>query len=70
MVVLAIYGIYGCMQFMKWQSESKVPTVGIRSAYEMGVVSNYRFYREAEGILVEGYRKARFAFSWKSVANF
>lgn len=35
----------------------KIPVVGVRSKLEAGLVSNFRFYRNAEAILVEGYTK-------------
>ena len=37
--------------------KSKTPTVGIRSAFEVGLISNFHFYQNAEAILAEGYAK-------------
>lgn len=34
----------------------KVPVVGVKSLWEPIVVSNFRFFRQAEDVLVEGYR--------------
>jgi hypothetical protein len=34
----------------------KVPVFGIKSLWEPIVVSNFRFFRHAEDVLVEGYR--------------
>ena len=36
--------------------EPIVPLVGVRSKMEPSIVSNFRFYRHAETILVEGYQ--------------
>ena len=44
-------GIQGRLQ------KSKIPTVGIRYPFEIGLISNFRFYQNAEAILVEGYAK-------------
>ena len=38
-------------------TEPNIPLVGVRSQVEAGIVSNFRFYRHAETILVEGYQK-------------
>ena len=51
----------GCMLAIKkmllWRSEMKVPTVGVRSYFESGIFSNYRFYKDAEAVLLDGYGK-------------
>ena len=58
---LLALSIYGCNTIVTRYSESKIPIVGIKSVFEVGLVSNYRFYRDAEAILVEGYNKVRTA---------
>ena len=35
--------------------KSNIPTVGVRSKLEAGLISNFRFYKNAEAILLEGY---------------
>lgn len=49
--------LHGCMKTVGWLRKPKVPTVGIRSVFEAGAISNFRFYRNAEAILAEGYTK-------------
>ena len=44
-----------------WISQSKVPVVGVHSIFELGLVSNYRFYKNAEAILLDGYTKVSLA---------
>ena len=40
-----------------WISQSRIPVVGVRSVFELGLVSNLRFYKNAEAILLDGYTK-------------
>ena len=50
----------------------KIPTVGIKSKLEAGLVSNFRFYKNAEAILVEGYAKVGFrrhCLQWDSLST-
>ncbi len=49
--------LYGCMLLVSLFYVPKIPVVGVRSKLEAGLVSNFRFYRNAEAILVEGYTK-------------
>ena len=49
--------LHGCMAFVGWLRASKVPTVGKRSVFEAGIISNFRFYKNAQAVLVEGYTK-------------
>lgn len=48
---------YGSIALLRWRSEFKAPTVGVSSSLEAKFISNYRFYREAEAILADGYRR-------------
>ncbi len=48
---------YGSISLLRWRSEFKAPTVGVSSRLEAKFISNYRFYREAEAILADGYRR-------------
>lgn len=36
------------------------PLVGVKSKVEAGVISNYRFYRYAQAILLEGYLRVMY----------
>lgn len=47
----------GCVAIVRWLRQSKVPMVGTRSVFEAGIISNFRFYKNAEAVLVEGYTK-------------
>ena len=49
--------VHGCMLVVSLFYDSKFPVVGVRSKLEAGLVSNFRFYRNAEAILVEGFTK-------------
>lgn len=42
---------------------SKIPTVGSQSIFEAGIISNFRFYKHAEAVLVEGYTKVHLKIS-------
>ena len=58
--LLAI-GLYACLLLRLCFLEPKIPLVGVRSRFEAGMVSNYRFYKDAETVLLEGYAKVRTA---------
>ena len=45
-----------------WISQSKIPVVGVHSIFELGLVSNLRFYKNAEAILLDGYTKVSLSF--------
>ena len=49
--------LHGCMALVGRLRGSKVPTVGTRSVFEAGIITNLRFYKNAEAVLVEGYTK-------------
>lgn len=49
--------LHGCLAFVTWIRSSKIPTVGSRSMFEAGIISNFRFYKHAEAVLIEGYTK-------------
>lgn len=53
------FGLYACFLLRLCFFQSKVPLVGVRSRFEAGLVSNYRFYKDAETVLLEGYAKVR-----------
>ncbi len=59
--LLAI-GLYGCLMIKSCFSEPKILLVGVRSRLEVGLVSNFRFYKDAENILLEGYTNVRTVF--------
>ena len=46
--------LHGCMQARQRPS---LPIVGRSFVIETGMISNFRFYKNAEAILVEGYTK-------------
>ena len=46
------------MVYFSWAQRSKYPLVGAKSKFEAGVISNFRFYRNAQSILLDGYTKA------------
>ena len=46
-----------CVSILLLYRQPKIPTVGVRSKLEAKIISNFRFYRNAEAILVEGYTK-------------
>lgn len=48
---------YVCMEIGSWLIKSEASTVGRQSVFEARMVSNFRFYKNAEAILVEGYTK-------------
>ena len=52
-------GLYVCLLLRLCFLQPKIPLVGVRSRFEAGMVSNYRFYKDAENILLEGYTKVR-----------
>ena len=54
---LVALGLYICLIAKAWISRSKVPMVGAHSCFELGLMSNFRFYKHAESILLEGYNK-------------
>lgn len=56
---LLLLGSYGLSLVVSLLSQSKVPLVGVRSKFEPGLISNFRFYRHAGAILTEGYTKVR-----------
>ena len=58
--LLAI-GLYSCLLLRLCFFQPKIPLVGVRSRFEAGIVSNYRFYKDAETVLLEGYAKVRTA---------
>lgn len=49
--------VIASMIIPSWTYDSEVPTVGATSRFEASVISNYRFYKKAENVLEEGYRK-------------
>ena len=55
--VLLVALLHVCIGIQGRLQKSKIPTVGIRSAFEIGLISNFRFYKNAEAILAEGYAK-------------
>ena len=57
--VLLALCLHGCMALNSWIRGSKIPTVGTRSVFEAGIVSNFRFYKDAQAVLVEGYSKVK-----------
>lgn len=62
--LLAI-GFYACLVVKAWVSRSKIPMVGVQSMFEHGLVSNFRFYKNAEAILLDGYTKVSpLPWSW------
>ena len=54
---LAALSFYIFLIAKSWISRSKVPVVGVHSVFELGLVSNLRFYKNAEAILLDGYNK-------------
>lgn len=57
--VLLVFGLHACFLLRLCFIQPKVPLVGVRSRFEAGMVSNYRFYKDAETVLLEGYAKVR-----------
>lgn len=49
--------LYVCMGVWSWLAKSEASTVGRQSVFEARMISNFRFYKNAEAILVEGYTK-------------
>ena len=52
-------GLYLCLILRPWIPQPNFPMVGLRSNFELELVSNFRFYKNAEAILLEGYRKVK-----------
>lgn len=44
---------------VSWFFSPKDPLVGAKSKLEAGVLSYFRFYRDAQAILLDGYSKVR-----------
>ena len=60
---LIAMSFYCCSFVIAWLSKVKAPVVGVKSKFEIGFVSNFRFYKNAEAILVEGYTRVAFSRS-------
>ncbi len=55
---LLLLSLYTCFKLTKqWGSQSKAPIVGVRSRVEIRLISNFRFFKDAEVILLDGYTK-------------
>lgn len=56
--------LYIFSALLSWISErNHFPLVGAWSSFEPVFISNYRFYRKAEGILSDGYTQVRLNWS-------
>ena len=49
-----------------WNSSVKAPSVGVRSRLEAGMISNFRFYKNAQEILLDGYTRVRLMLDCKA----
>lgn len=56
-LAICLYGVSVAVSYTSWSQHSKHPLVGVRSRLEAGVISNFRFYRNAQAILLNGYSK-------------
>lgn len=54
-VLAALFYVY--MEIDSWLIKPKATTVGRHSVFETRMISNFRFYKNAETILFEGYTK-------------
>ena len=59
---LLALGFYVCLVVKAWISRSKMPKVGVEYDFEPSLVSSFRFYKNAEAILLHGYSKASPSF--------
>lgn len=55
-------GLYVWLMIKSWFSKPKIPLVGVRSRFEARLISNFRFYKDAENILLEGHTNVRTVF--------
>lgn len=55
-IAVCFYGFYYASSLLK---QSKYPLVGVKSKWEAGMVSNFRFYQNAQAVLLDGYSKVR-----------
>lgn len=60
---LLAVGFYSCFTLASWLAQPEFPLVGTHSKLEARLISNFRFYRDAEAILLEGYTTVRSCLS-------